>query len=55
MLKFIDPDQALEIVLEASQPLSPKRLSLDQAHATILAEDVRCDRPYPPFDKSRRS
>jgi molybdopterin molybdotransferase len=44
--------QAIEIL--DSVPVSPRveRVALSQAHGRYLADEIRSDRDYPPFDKS---
>lgn len=50
--ELLTVDQAIRII--DSVPLAPRRLELPLAEAQglYLAEDLRADRPYPPFDKS---
>jgi len=51
-------DQAVETVLETaaslrdSKPVALRTVSIWEASGLVLAEDVRADRPLPPFDKS---
>lgn len=52
MLKLIDPDQALSIVLDNVQILEPVNLKPSQALGLILAEGVQADRDYPPFSRA---
>lgn len=42
--------EALELVLEAVSPLPAREVPLEEAVGRVLAEDVRADRPLPPFD-----
>lgn len=49
---LIPPDQALRMVLQAAQPGASQRVPLLQAVGLRLAEDVRADRDYPPFDRA---
>src|SRR5438094_4158820 len=55
MLTF---EQALSLVKEkvagAGIGPCPETLSLDQVRGRVLAEDVKADRDYPPFDRSTR-
>jgi len=51
-------DQAVEIVIETAlalrdcKPAALRTVSIWEASGLVLAEDVRADRPLPPFDKS---
>ena len=46
---MIDPDEALQLVLENAKPGQASRVPLDEACGLRLAEAVRADRDYPPF------
>ena len=49
---LIPLEEALRIVLERCERLPAEEVSLYQAPGGVLAEVVRADRDYPPFDKS---
>jgi len=49
MLAF---EEARDRVLNASSPLEPEDVPLDEAANRVLAEDVRAEGPLPPFDSS---
>ncbi len=49
---LIPPDEALRVVLQTSQPAAPRSVPLLAAAGLRLAEDVRADRDYPPFDRA---
>lgn len=49
---MIDPDQALALVLNSVEPLSPRPVPIQDALGLTLAEEVCADRPYPPFDRA---
>jgi len=49
---MIDPDEALRLVLEAAVPREPRRVPLVDACGLRLAETIRADRAYPPFDRA---
>ncbi len=49
MLSF---EKALEIVLDAAEPLSTEQVDIGRAAGRILAEDVESDTDIPPFNKS---
>jgi molybdopterin molybdotransferase len=46
------PEEALEEVIAAAEPLRPARLPLARAFGRALAEDVAADIDLPPFDKA---
>jgi molybdopterin molybdotransferase len=48
----IPPDEALRVVLQTAQPAAPRAVPLVQAAGLRLAEDIRADRDYPPFDRA---
>jgi molybdopterin molybdotransferase len=48
----IDPDEALRLVLEAVAAPRPQRVLLGEAPGRVLAEEIRADRDYPPFDRA---
>jgi molybdopterin molybdotransferase len=52
MLSYIDPDRALEIILESTQPLPPSSIPVENACDLVLAEPLVSDRDYPPFNKA---
>ncbi len=52
MLKLIDPDQALELVLGHALPARVKILPVPEAHGLSLAEEIFADRDYPPFSRA---
>jgi molybdenum cofactor synthesis domain-containing protein len=45
--------QAIQIVKDQTQPLSPERVELEDALDRFLAEDVIADTDLPPFDRSQ--
>src|ERR1700736_6270318 len=51
-------EQARHVVIEQAQksarPRSTSTLSVWDAPGFVLAQDVKTDRPYPPFDRSTR-
>jgi molybdopterin molybdotransferase len=49
---MIDPDEALKLVLEAAQVREPCEVNLEDARSLRLAEEIRSDRAYPPFDRA---
>jgi molybdenum cofactor synthesis domain-containing protein len=49
---LIPPDEALRMVLQTAQPAAPRPVPLLDAVGLRLAEDVRADRDYPPFDRA---
>jgi molybdopterin molybdotransferase len=49
---MIELQEALQIVLDAAQPLGTERVDLGAALGRVLAEDVRADIDMPPFDKA---
>lgn len=52
MLKGIDPDEALKLVLEHSSTLGTVFRPPAEALGFVLAEDVEADRDYPPFNRA---
>jgi molybdopterin molybdotransferase len=52
MLRMIDPDLALEMVLERTTAARVEELPLAGAGGKVLAESVLADRDYPPFDRA---
>ena len=52
MLHMIDPDQALATVLNSVEPLAPRVTPAEESLGLILAEEIRADRPYPPFNRA---
>jgi molybdopterin molybdotransferase len=48
----IPVDEALAIVLRETDVLSSETIALEDAPGRVLAEEVRCDRDLPPFDRS---
>lgn len=49
---LIPPDEALRVVLQTTPPAAPRVVPLLTAVGLRLAEDVRADRDYPPFDRA---
>lgn len=49
---MIDPDRALDLVLEHAPTGRVSTVPLSDAHFLILAETVHADRDYPPFTRS---
>ena len=45
-------DEALAAVLRECRPLPAETIDLDAAEGRVLVEDVRADRPLPPFDRA---
>jgi molybdopterin molybdotransferase len=52
MQHMIDPDTALQLVLDATQVLDPDVVSLHDAAGHVLAESIVSDRDYPPFARA---
>lgn len=52
MLKMIDPDQALDLVLVNAHRLPSSLVPLDQAVGLTLGQIIRADRDYPPFARA---
>lgn len=52
VLRNLDPEEALERVLSEVEKAPSKSVSLEGALGLALAEDVRADRSYPPFDRA---
>lgn len=52
MLKTIEPDKALEIVLEHARPNASQQCALLRATGMTLGETVTADRDFPPFDRA---
>jgi molybdopterin molybdotransferase len=52
MLKRIDPDHALQVVLEQTPAGAVETVPVLAADGRILAEAVQADRDYPPFDRA---
>ena len=52
MAYMVEAEEALRLVIEASPRLEPERVPLEQAAGLRLAEDIRADRDYPPFDRA---
>ncbi|RJO65789.1 MAG: molybdopterin molybdenumtransferase MoeA [Myxococcales bacterium] len=52
MLKMIDVDQALSLVLEHAAPRAAQTVPIAQSLGCVLAEEIRADRDYPPFDRA---
>ena len=50
--RSIPPDEALQIVLQATLEAAPRSVPLLDATGLRLAEDVCADRDYPPFDRA---
>jgi molybdopterin molybdotransferase len=51
-MKMIDPDKALELVMEGTNKLDRGSLPLDQSFGKVLAEPIHADRDYPPFNRA---
>jgi len=49
---MIPADEALQLVLQAVQAADSRAVAVPQAAGLRLAEDVRADRDYPPFDRA---
>ncbi len=49
---MVAPDEALQLVVDASSPKPPCKVPLDQACGLQLAQDIRADRDYPPFHRA---
>lgn len=49
---MIDPDFALQLVLDAASSLDPKSIPIHSATGLVLAESIVADRDYPPFPRS---
>ena len=52
MLQRIDPDRALEVVLERTPRGAEELVPVVSAAGRVVAETVRADRDYPPFDRA---
>lgn len=50
---FVTVNEALDLVLEGATPLSADRRPLADALGLRLAEDIRIDSDFPPFDRAR--
>ncbi len=50
--RLLPPDEALQIVLQATPKAAARSVPLLDATGRRLAEDVRADRDYPPFDRA---
>jgi len=50
--RLIDPDEALRLVLHAAQRRRPRPMPPVEACGLQLAESIRADRDYPPFDRA---
>lgn len=48
---MISQSQALQITLEQTFDWGSERLPLEQSLGRVLAEDIKADRPQPPFDR----
>ncbi|MFZ5830211.1 MAG: hypothetical protein ACOY3P_08985, partial [Planctomycetota bacterium] len=51
--RFVSPDEALRLVLEAAVVCPPVRMPLVNAHGSVLAESIAADRDYPNFDRAQ--
>ena len=49
---MIDPDEALQWVLDTAILRPPRRVSLADASGHCLAEEIRADRDHPPFPRA---
>jgi len=55
MLSYTEARQkVIEVASAIERPLLPTHVEIEQAYGRILAEPVRADRDYPPFDRSTR-
>ena len=52
MKHMLTPEEALAEVLLLARPLSARAVPITEARGCVLAEDVRADRDYPPFDRA---
>lgn len=52
MKQLISPNEALAEVLAAAVARSAVRMPIEASIGLVLGEDVRADRPYPPFDRA---
>ncbi len=52
MEKMINPARALQLVLDAAEPLDAVEKPLVDCNAMLLAESVVADRDYPPFNRA---
>jgi molybdopterin molybdotransferase len=52
MKSLIDPKTALDLVLERARPRRVGTVPATDAHGLVLAQEVRADRDYPPFDRA---
>ncbi|MFH0902167.1 MAG: molybdopterin molybdotransferase MoeA [Pseudomonadota bacterium] len=50
--RYIDPDRALALVLEHTPPGRSVTVPLADALGLTLAEEIRADRDFPPFDRA---
>ena len=51
-MPWMDPDRALELVVEHTPTGMVREVSLEHAFGLVLAEDVASDRDYPPFPRA---
>ncbi len=42
---------ALELLIEHTQPLPTERCRIERSPGRVLRDEIRSDRPYPPFDR----
>ena len=52
MLTMIEPDRALELVLQHARERDPEQRPLADAGGLVLAEAVQADRDFPPFPRA---
>ncbi len=52
MLKMIEPDQALDLVLVNAARRPSSEVRIEDAPGLILAQNVRADRDFPPFPRA---
>ena len=52
MLFRIDPDQAMDLVMEKARLLEAVEVEAEDALGLVLAEDLTADRDYPPFHRA---
>src|SRR5258708_30462588 len=50
---MISVSEAIQIVKDETQALSPEQCQLEGAHGRFLAEDIIADSDLPPFDRSQ--
>ncbi len=48
---MIDPQEALDLILQQTFPWGAETIPLDRAHGRVLNQSVHADRDQPPFDR----